>query len=92
MDAGSAWNNWNSFQKGNYQVFYQDYTTTANGAAANTILRVQRLKAPVVVGTGFGFRASFGAGFFTKFDVAWGYDSGVWSKKPPLYLSFGYDF
>lgn len=91
VDAGTAWSDWSIF-KGNYPVFYEEYTTTADGANANTIIRVRKVKAPVVVGTGFGFRASLGAGFFTKFDTAWGYDSGVWSKKPVMYLSFGYDF
>jgi len=44
-----------------------------------------------VIGTGFGLRAAL-LGYFIKFDAGWGYDSGTWSKKPVLYLGFGYDF
>lgn len=90
VDAGSAWSDWSIF-KGNYPVFYERYTTTASGAESNTTIFVRKVKAPVVVGTGFGFRVSLGS-FFTKFDTAWGFDSGAWSKKPVLYLGFGYDF
>lgn len=91
VDAGSAWSDWKVFNPSHYQVFYETYSTTQNGAPSNTVLRIRKLKAPVVVGTGFGFRFSLG-GFFTKFDTAWGFDSGVWGKKPVLYLGFGYDF
>jgi hypothetical protein len=90
VDAGSAWSDWSIF-KGNYPVFYEKYTTTASGAESNTTIYVRKVKAPVVVGTGFGFRVSLGSSF-TKFDTAWGFDSGAWSKKPVLYLEFGYDF
>jgi Tol biopolymer transport system component len=84
VDAGAAWNNWDVF-KGNYPVFYEEYQNQT------TTLRIRKVKSPAVIGTGFGLRAAL-LGYFIKFDAGWGYDSGTWSKKPVLYLGFGYDF
>ena len=71
--------------KGNYPVFYEEYQNQT------TTLRIRKVKSPAVIGTGFGLRAAL-LGYFIKFDAGWGYDSGTWSKKPVLYLGFGYDF
>jgi hypothetical protein len=49
------------------------------------------VKAPGIIGTGFGARFAL-LGYFVKFDTAWGFDSGTWSKRPVYYLGFGYDF
>lgn len=84
MDAGAAWTDWSVF-KGDYPVYYEEYTN------ATTTLRIERVKAPGIIGTGLGARFAL-LGYFVKFDTAWGFDSGVWSKKPVYYLGFGYDF
>lgn len=84
MDAGAAWTNWSVF-RGDYPVYYEEYTN------ATTTLRIERVKAPGIIGTGFGARFAL-LGYFVKFDTAWGFDSGTWSKRPVYYLGFGYDF
>jgi hypothetical protein len=84
MDGGAAWSRWDVFS-GNYQTFFEEYK---NGTST---LRIEKVKAPAVFGTGFGFRASL-LGYFIKWDMAWGFDSGEWSQKPLHYLGFGFDF
>jgi WD40 repeat protein len=84
MDAGAAWTNWSVF-RGEYPVFYEEYSN------ATTTLKIERVKAPGVIGTGLGTRFAL-LGYFVKFDAAWGFDSGTWSKRPVYYLGFGYDF
>jgi hypothetical protein len=84
LDGGAAWTKWDVLT-GNYQTFYEEYTN------ATTTLRIEKKKAPAVIGTGFGARVSL-LGYFIKADMAWGFDSGTWSKKPAYYLGFGFDF
>ncbi|MFN8277122.1 MAG: hypothetical protein U0T84_06550 [Chitinophagales bacterium] len=83
-DMGSAWEGWNPFDERNtyLTVTYQNATST---------VRVKQFRTPVLLGTGAGLRMSL-LGYFIKFDMAWGLDTGEWSKKPNYYLSFGYDF
>jgi Tol biopolymer transport system component len=84
MDCGTAWDGLSPFSNNNplFTTVYQNETSK---------ITVQQYKTPVILGTGFGIRTSL-LGYFIKFDVAWGLDSGLWSDKPVYYLSFGKDF
>ncbi|MFN8309981.1 MAG: hypothetical protein U0T73_08455 [Chitinophagales bacterium] len=83
-DVGSAWVGWNPFDERNTYL-------TITYENSSTAVRVKQFKTPVLLGTGAGLRMSL-LGYFIKFDMAWGLDTGEWSKKPTYYLSFGYDF
>lgn len=84
MDCGTAWDGISPFSNNNPL-----FTTTYSNAVST--VTIQQAKTPFILGTGFGFRTSL-IGYFVKFDVAWGLDTGIWSDKPVYYLSFGHDF
>ena len=84
VDCGTAWEGLSPFA-GNDPVFTEPFPNSTS------LVTVKTKKTPVILGTGFGLRTSL-LGFFVKFDMAWGLDTGVWSDKPLYYLGFGHDF
>jgi hypothetical protein len=88
FDAGTAWEGLSPFSNSN-PLFNQDVPNTDNNPSV--IVRLRQYKTPFIMGFGPGLRTSF-LGYFIRFDTAWSYDTGVVSKKPMYYFSFGLDF
>ncbi|MCS6819651.1 MAG: hypothetical protein RMJ53_09000, partial [Chitinophagales bacterium] len=84
VDAGTAWEGWSFFTQGQ-SLFNETYSNKV------ATIRVKRYKTPVIMGVGGGLRTSL-LGYFMKLDLAWGYDTGEFSKRPMVYFTFGYDF
>ncbi|MBX2902156.1 MAG: hypothetical protein KF872_01275 [Chitinophagales bacterium] len=84
FDAGTAWEGISPFSDNN-PLFSETYTNSVS------TIKIKRYKTPVIMGFGAGLRTSL-LGYFMKFDLAWGYDTGVLSKRPIFYFTFGYDF
>lgn len=82
-DIGSAWEGLNPFDNNN-PLFTEHYT---NGSVT---ANVKYYRNPIVVGYGFGVRSSL-FGYYMRFDVAWGKDSGQ-KVGPKLYFSLSTDF
>ncbi len=88
FDVGTAWEGLSPFSSDN-PLFNEDIPNTPENPSV--IVRVKRYKTPVILGFGPGLRTSL-FGYFLRFDTAWGYDTGEFSKKPTYYFSFGLDF
>jgi Tol biopolymer transport system component len=86
IDIGTAWEGLSPFSDNN-PLFSETIPNNSN----SVILRIKRYRTPVVMGFGPGIRTTF-LGYFMKFDVAWGYDTGEVSKKPSYYFTLGLDF
>ncbi len=84
FDAGTAWEGISPFSDTN-PLFFKPYSNSVS------TIRVKQYRTPVVFGLGPGFRTSL-LGYYLKFDAAWGYDTGAFTKKPVYYFTFGYDF
>jgi hypothetical protein len=82
-DIGSAWVGINPFDDENPQfseTIGQDPVT----------VKVDYYRNPLVVGYGFGMRSTL-LGYYLRFDVAWGNDSGI-TSGPKYYFSLTTDF
>ena len=88
FDAGTAWEGATPWT-GTNPLYSQEYPNTSSNPSV--IVRVQRYKNPIIFGWGPGVRTTF-LGYFLRFDTAWGYDTGLVSKYPAYYFSFGMDF
>jgi hypothetical protein len=88
FDAGTAWEGLSPFSNNN-PLFSQSIPNS--DVNPSVIVNLHQYKSPVIMGFGPGFRTSI-FGYFIKFDVAWGVDTGVISTKPMYYLSIGLDF
>ncbi len=88
FDAGTAWEGITPWS-GNNPLFSKQYQNP--NINPSVIIKLQRYKNPFIMGFGPGVRTSF-LGYFVRFDTAWGYDTGLVSKYPAYYLSFGLDF
>ncbi len=88
FDAGTAWEGLSPFSNSN-PLFSQSIPNPIDNPSV--IVNLHQYKSPVIMGFGPGFRTSV-FGYFIKFDVAWGADTGVVSAKPMYYLSIGLDF
>lgn len=84
FDAGTAWEGISPFNDKN-PLFNEVYTNSVS------TIKIKRYKTPVIMGFGGGLRTSL-LGYFMKLDLAWGYDTGVVTKRPIFYFTFGYDF
>lgn len=84
FDAGTAWEGISPFNESN-PLFNETYTNSVS------TIKIRRYKTPIIMGFGGGLRTSL-LGYFMKFDLAWGYDTGVVTKRPIFYFTFGYDF
>ncbi len=82
-DIGSAWVGINPFDDENPQF------TETIGQDPVTV-RVDYYRNPLVVGYGFGLRSTL-LGYYLRFDVAWGADSGQ-KLGPKYYFSLTTDF
>ncbi len=82
-DIGSAWVGINPFDDENPQF------SETIGQEPVTI-KVDYYRNPLVVGYGFGMRSTL-LGYYLRFDVAWGNDSGV-TTGPKYYFSLTTDF
>lgn len=82
-DIGSAWVGINPFDDENPQF------TETIGQDPVTI-KVDYYRNPLVVGYGFGLRSTV-LGYYLRFDVAWGNDSGI-TSGPKYYFSLTTDF
>jgi len=88
-DVGTAWVGTNPWNKDNplfTEVIGQDPVTVT----------VEYYKNPIIFGFGFGLRTSL-FGYFVRFDVGWGIDSGQKTEEPGRYFprryfSFTTDF
>ncbi len=89
LDAGTAWEGKSPFSDTN-PLFSEEIPNTSDNNPS-VIVRVKRYKTPIIMGFGPGVRTSI-LGYFLRFDMAWGYDSGEISKQPAYYFSFGTDF
>jgi hypothetical protein len=89
VDVGTAWEGLSPFADSN-PLFNEEIPNTNNNDPS-VIVRVKRYKTPVIMGFGPGVRTSI-FGYFIRFDVAWGYDTGQVSKDPAYYFSLGLDF
>jgi hypothetical protein len=89
VDVGTAWEGLSPFSDSN-PLFNEEIPNT-NDNDPSVIVRVKRYKTPVIMGFGPGVRTSI-LGYFLRFDVAWGYDTGEVSRDPAYYFSFGIDF
>ncbi|HRP39855.1 MAG TPA: hypothetical protein PLM55_09245 [Chitinophagales bacterium] len=83
FDAGTAWEGLSPFDGNN--LYSETYTNSVS------TIKIKRYKTPVIMGFGAGLRTSL-LGYFMKMDLAWGYDTGVITKRPIFYFTFGYDF
>lgn len=84
FDAGTAWEGLSPFSDSS-PLFTETYTNSVS------TIKIKRYKTPVIMGFGAGLRTSL-LGYFMKFDLAWGYDTGEVNKRPIFYFTFGYDF
>ncbi|MDX2003062.1 MAG: hypothetical protein SFW35_11555 [Chitinophagales bacterium] len=82
-DVGSAWEGFNPYNSDN--PLFTDQIT--NGSVT---VNVKYFRNPVVVGYGFGLRSTL-FGYYMRFDVAWGNDSGA-VTGPKFYFSLTTDF
>lgn len=90
LDAGTAWEGMNPFSDSN-PLFNELYPNPADAPIPSTVLRIKKYRNPLVFGLGPGIRSTL-FGFFLRADLAWGWDSGEWSKSPRLYFSMIKDF
>ncbi|HWB62585.1 MAG TPA: hypothetical protein VG603_03670, partial [Chitinophagales bacterium] len=88
FDAGTAWEGLSPFSNSN-PLFSQQLTNS--DVNPSVIVNLHQYKTPVIMGFGPGIRTTL-LGYFIKFDVAWGYDTGVITPKPVYYFSLGTDF
>lgn len=82
-DIGSAWEGFNPYDKENPL-----FTETIGNPPLTVVVNYYRN--PIVVGYGVGVRSTL-LGYFIRFDLGWGNDSGR-VGKPIAYLSFSTDF
>lgn len=90
LDAGTAWEGMNPFSDSN-PLFNESYPNPTDAPIPSTVLRIKKFRNPLVFGVGPGIRSTL-FGFFLRADLAWGWDSGEWSKSPRLYFSMLRDF
>ena len=92
-DFGAAWTGISPFNDDNrYTVVTVDQggITPPEEATGPVIATVKYYRNPVVMGYGYGLRSKI-LGYFVKFDVAWGIDTGSRTQRC-IYLSLGNDF
>jgi hypothetical protein len=88
FDAGTAWEGLSPFSNSN-PLFNEEIPNTPENPSV--VVDLKQNKSPIIMGFGPGFRTSL-LGYFIKFDVAWGYDTGIVSPNPRYYLTLGLDF
>ncbi len=88
FDVGTAWEGLSPFSDSN-PLFNEEIPNPTDNPSV--IVRVKRYKTPVIFGFGPGVRTTF-LSYFFRFDMAWGWDTGVVNKKPAYYFTFGTDF
>ncbi len=92
-DAGTAWEVGNPFSEENryFTYTYPEVNPNIPDNSNNPVtVSVRYFKNPIVLGYGFGVRASL-LGYYLKLDRAWGLDSGR-RNDGRWYLSLGLDF
>lgn len=82
-DIGTAWEGKNPYDESN--PLFIDYIERDPVS-----IKVEYFRNPIVVGYGFGFRSTL-LGYFMRFDIAWGKDSGD-TNGPVFYFSLCKDF
>lgn len=89
FDIGTAWEGWSPWSSDN--IYTETRYNTPNAIdQATAIVKLNIYKDPIVFALGPGLRADL-FGYFFKFDLGWGYDTGEF-QKPKLHVSMTYDF
>lgn len=83
FDAGTAWEGISPFNEDNplFTIIQEQYPVR---------VQVRYYRDPIVYGFGFGVRTLL-AGYYLKFDYAWGVETGI-VQKPMAYFTLGTDF
>lgn len=82
-DVGTAWEGKDPYDEEN-PLFIDEIDRDP------VVIRVEYFRNPIVVGYGFGARSTL-FGYYLRFDVAWGKDTGT-TTGPKFYFSLAMDF